>query len=103
MDPNTFTFDVDRVLEGEVDATTEVESAMSGASCGWEGMRVGDEYVVFATDDHGTLRTGLCSGNRSPDPVFLDEVEQVTGPSEPAAPDVGAVIAAILAVFAFLS
>jgi hypothetical protein len=101
-DPNTYTFLVTRVLEGEVDATTTVESAMSGASCGLEGMQVGREYVVFATDDNGVLESGLCGGTRPANPGYVERVEQVTGPAEPSTLDIAALVTAILAVFDFL-
>ena len=60
-DPATYSFDVDRVHQGEVGPSTEVRSAVSGASCGLEGMQTGSRYVVFATLDDG-LWANLCGG-----------------------------------------
>src|SRR5688500_12181274 len=52
-DPATYSFDVERVHQGEVGPSAAVRSAVSGASCGLEGMRRGSRYVVFATLDDG--------------------------------------------------
>jgi len=102
-DPNTYTFAVDQVFEGEVGAVTEVESAMSGASCGLEGMKAGRDYVVYATDDQGVLATGLCTGTGPVDLEHVETIEQVTGPGRPVAPDLGPLIIAMLSVFHFFS
>jgi hypothetical protein len=101
-DPVGYTFAVERVLKGDVDSTVEVESAMSSASCGWEGMELGGEYVVFASDDHGVLESGLCSGSRRSSPRFLAEVVGVTGRGLPPALDIGSLLAPFLVMFGFL-
>ncbi|MGB0102485.1 MAG: hypothetical protein WBP61_19560 [Nocardioides sp.] len=106
VDPTTYRFDVDRVLEGEVGATADVTSARFGASCGLEGMRVGTPYVVFAAVDGGRLQASLCGGTQPERAGFVDRVERVTGPAEPVGDDGGgtigdiaAIVAAILAIF----
>ena len=83
---------------------------MSSASCGWEGMQVGQEVRHLRHRRHdGELRTtGLCSGNRAPfDRVFLDEdrAGHRARPSRPSRPPrtSAALVAAILAVFGFSS
>lgn len=101
-DPNTFTFDVDQVFEGAVAPVAEVESAMSGASCGLEGMKTGRDYVVFATHHQDTLITGLCSGTGPVDLEHVESIEQVTGPGRPVAADLDAIFAKILAMLHFL-
>ena len=102
-DPNTYTFAVDQVFEGEIGAVTEVESAMYGASCGLEGMKTGRAYVVFATHHQGALTTGLCSGTGPVDLDHVETIEQVTGPGRPVGPDISPLIAALLAMFHFFS
>jgi hypothetical protein len=63
-DPATYTFSVDRAYKGDVDEEVAVVSAVSGASCGLEGMREGRRYVVFASQSQGddALWAGLCGG-----------------------------------------
>ncbi|MDF1605043.1 hypothetical protein [Nocardioides sp. YIM 152315] len=100
-DPVTYHFDVDRVLEGGVGATVDVASVRSGASCGLEGMREGREYVVFATTTGPALEAGLCGGTRPADAAFVAQVERRTGPARPPAPDLDAIVAAIVAFVGF--
>ena len=102
-DPNTYTFSVTRALEGEVGSSAVVESAMSGASCGLEGLAVGREYVVFATRHQGRLSSGLCSGTQEAGPALVERVAEITGAAEPPAPDVAALVAAVWTVFRFFS
>lgn len=105
-DPNTYTFSVTRALEGEVDSFAVVESAMSGASCGLEGMKVGREYVVFATHHQGRLISGLCSGTEEANPALVERVAEITdaAPPPPApAPDIAALLAPVWVVFHFFS
>ncbi|GAA4374669.1 hypothetical protein [Nocardioides caricicola] len=97
-DPNTYSFSVTRSLEGQVGAFAVVESAMSGASCGLEGMQVGREYVVFATYHRGGLVSGLCSGTQEAAPALVERVAGITGAAGRPAPDLGAVLAPIRVV-----
>ena len=48
-DPITYTVAVDAVYRGDVGSVAFFESAMSGASCGLEGMTVDRRYLVFVT------------------------------------------------------
>ena len=96
-DPATYAVAVDRVLAGRAGATVKVRSAVSGASCGLERIKVGREYVFFATrhDIEGAptraLWASLCGGTAPASPSYVAEVEAVTGegvqpgPDEPAA------------------
>jgi hypothetical protein len=79
-DPATYSFDVDRVHQGEVGPAAEVRSAVSGASCGLEGMRTGSRYAVFATRDAG-LWANLCSGTRLLRPAVARQLDRVVGPA----------------------
>lgn len=70
-DPATWTFEVSDVYKGEVAATQEIVSEVSGASCGLEIPREG-EFLVFATEQgfqmavgDGQYYAGLCGGTRS--------------------------------------
>jgi hypothetical protein len=79
-DPATYSFDVDRVHQGQVGPAAEVRSAVSGASCGLEGMRTGSRYVVFATSDAG-LWANLCGGTRLLRPAVARQLDRVVGPA----------------------
>lgn len=60
-DPVTITFEVTDVWKGEVQAETTVSTALSGASCGYEGFFVNQSYIVFAYGgDDGKLKTTSC-------------------------------------------
>lgn len=104
MDPITYVFEVDRVLEGDVPATTEVRSARFGASCGLEGMQPGAAYIVFATADGRGLEANLCGGTRTAGDPFVDRIAELTGAPTPSAPDpVASWVVALLAFFAWSS
>ena len=81
-DPATYTVAVERVLKGEAAATAEVLSAVSGASCGLEGIEIGAEYVVFAHLEGGDLWANACGGTQPASLDFVGEVEDVTGSGE---------------------
>lgn len=101
-DPTVYTFELDQALEGDVASTVEVSSARYGASCGLEGLRPGETYLVFATDRRRGLEANLCGGTQPADDAVVDRVVELTGPHDPAAPvTTGAdvVVAAILALF----
>lgn len=83
-DPATYTVEVARVLKGSAAPTSDVLSAVSGASCGLEGIELGSDYVVFATEKGDALWASLCGGTQRATPRFVADVEQVTGPGEPA-------------------
>lgn len=88
-DPATYTLEVEQVFKGESAATTQVLSAVSGASCGLENIEIGEEYVVFASPSRGELWANLCGGTRLASPSFLAELEQVTGPGSAPSDDSG--------------
>lgn len=85
-DPATYSFDVERVHQGEVGASTEVRSAVSGASCGLEGMQTGSRYVVFATLDDG-LWANLCGGTDLARPGLVRRLDRALGPARAPASD----------------
>jgi hypothetical protein len=70
-DPATWTFAVTEVYKGDVAATQEIVSSVSGASCGLEIPHTGDFYVFARTDNpmveagDGQLVADLCGGTRS--------------------------------------
>ena len=88
-DPATYAVAVDRVLSGRAGSTLEVRSAVSGASCGLEGIEVGRAYVVFATHQDvagGSTRelwASLCGGTGPASPSYVAAVAAVTGEGEP--------------------
>ncbi|HEU5036380.1 MAG TPA: hypothetical protein VFT70_05210 [Nocardioides sp.] len=84
-DPATYHFDVDAVLKGDVPSNAQVTSAVSGASCGLEGMHVYREYVVYANRGH-ELTANLCGGTAPVGPAGVERLEQVTGPAHAPGP-----------------
>lgn len=78
-DPKTYRFTVHDVTKGRAPLVAEVRSAMLGASCGLEGMRVGATYAVYATRDGDELWSGLCSGTRETAAPAIDPRPTVDG------------------------
>ena len=78
-DPATLRFHVTGVGKGRAAETTEVTTAVSGASCGLGDLAVHREYVVYA---HGsdTLSAGLCDGTGPATPAAVRRAERVVGP-----------------------
>ncbi len=93
VDPATYTVVVEEVMKGRSPATVDVRSAMSGASCGLEGIEVGREYVVFAAynDIMGkrtdVLHASLCGGTALASDSYVAEVKAAAGPGQPPEPD----------------
>lgn len=77
-DPTLYTFEVARTFAGDA-GDGVVESARSGASCGLEGMKLDQEYVVFAETtqdgDPAGLAANLCGGTARATPQLLARVE----------------------------
>ena len=90
-DPATYSFDVERVHQGDIGPSTEVRSAVSGASCGLEGMQTGSRYVVFATLDDG-LWANLCGGTDLVRPGVVRRLERAVGPARAPASDPPALV-----------
>ena len=84
-DPITYTVAVDAVYRGDVGSVALFESAMSGASCGLEGMAVDRRYLVFVTTDGSERAATSCGGTAPATPGRVDAIERLTGaPAEPA-------------------
>ncbi|CAB4962781.1 unannotated protein [freshwater metagenome] len=84
-DPITYTVAVDVVYRGDVGSVAFFESAMSGASCGLEGMAVDRRYLVFVTTDGSERAATSCGGTAPATPGRVDAIERLTGaPAEPA-------------------
>ncbi|MPZ63901.1 MAG: hypothetical protein GEU93_22130 [Propionibacteriales bacterium] len=66
MDPATLTFKVRWVHKGEAQRLQQVETAMSGASCGLE-IEGDGQFLVFAnqTRNGAALTASLCGGTRA--------------------------------------
>lgn len=84
-DPAVHTFAVDAVYVGEAPAVAHVRSAASGASCGLEGIELGERYVVFAGQGGDGLWASLCGGTAPAGAGLLAEVEAAAG--APRSPD----------------
>lgn len=84
-DPITYTVAVDAVYRGDVGSIAFFESAMSGASCGLEGMTVDRRYLVFVSTDGSKRAATSCGGTAPATPGRVDAIERLTGaPDEPA-------------------
>lgn len=87
-DPVTYTVDVEEWFKGERSDPVEVLSAMDGASCGLEGVRAGQRYVVFASESRdGELWASLCGGTAPWSADLEADVVAATGPGAPSADD----------------
>lgn len=66
MDPATLTFEVSWVHKGEAKRLQQVETAMSGASCGLE-IEGNGPFLVFANQarNDAMLTASLCGGTRA--------------------------------------
>ncbi|RCW46461.1 hypothetical protein [Paenibacillus prosopidis] len=64
-DPVKAQFEVKTVWKGKLGSQTAVYTALSSASCGYEGFEVNKEYIVFAYGDPDRLETGLCEGTKT--------------------------------------
>lgn len=83
-DDATYTLELTEVWKGEPTPTIAVLSAISGASCGIEGIAEGMTITVFARRDEGAWHTNLCSGT-GPDGEGL--AIAALGDPTPIAPD----------------
>ncbi|EFU38412.1 hypothetical protein PVOR_30428 [Paenibacillus vortex V453] len=63
-DPVVVTFEVTEVWKGELPLKTELTTAISSASCGYDQFAVGSEFLVFGYVRSGQLQTGLCDGTK---------------------------------------
>lgn len=77
-DQVTYTATLRTVLKGDPGHPLVFSSASHGASCGLEGMVVGQEYVFFVRDG----QSGLCDGTSVSTAQLIAEVEAVTGPGQ---------------------
>jgi MYXO-CTERM domain-containing protein len=120
-DPATWTFGVGEVFKGEAMAVQDVQSAVSGATCGLELPREHATVLVFANHagggvdgGDGHLEANLCGGTRlldapaafaeagrPPNPVAEPADEQTTDSTSPLPLVLGAgAVALALAAFA---
>ena len=84
-DPITYTLGVDRIYRGDFGAEVVFGSAVSGASCGLEGMVVDRRYVVFLNTDGADRTASLCGGTAPATSRLQAAVERLTGaPTQPA-------------------
>lgn len=82
-DPATYTVTVAEVFKGTAAATTYVQSAVSGASCGLEGIDPGREYILFAKARGEALWASLCGGTGRADAELVAGVVRATGDGVP--------------------
>ncbi|MGG1876149.1 hypothetical protein ABDI30_00945 [Paenibacillus cisolokensis] len=63
-EPVLVTLEVSRVWKGQVPPEVQLTTAMSSASCGYDGFHVGGEFLVMAHGEEQPLQTGLCDGTQ---------------------------------------
>lgn len=79
----TYDVEVLEVLKGEPGGTAEVLSSASGASCGLEGVVVGERRLFLVDGSRSPYAGNLCLGFG----VTQGEAERILGAPEPAAAD----------------
>lgn len=62
--PVKATLEVTAAWKGKLGKETDVYTALHGASCGYEGFALGQEFIVFAYGEPERLETGLCEGTK---------------------------------------
>lgn len=80
-DPVFYSFDVDETFKGDA-GDGVVESVRDGSTCGLEGMKIDQSYVVFATEGKdGGLGANVCGGTTVATPKLIGEVEAALAPA----------------------
>ena len=74
-----YTVAVTRTYKGSVGSSATVASAVSGASCGLEGVEAGRSYVFFTQNGGDGLEANLCGGTSLVTGERAPQVEAVTG------------------------
>lgn len=82
-DPVAYTVAVDAVYRGRVESAAVFESAMSGASCGLEGMVVDRRYVFFVSTDGSHRTASSCGGTAPATTGLVNAVERLVGAPVP--------------------
>jgi hypothetical protein len=104
----TWKFQVEEVYRGQLPATVDVKSPISGASCGFEGFAVGTKVGVLLRREGGDWQSGLCSSGEPAQLAVLGspyppagEVVQATGApaSSPESDDGGLSTGAVGAIW----
>lgn len=89
-DPVTYTVAASAVWKGDVASRFTFSSALSGASCGLEGIQQGQDLLLFATEAADGLTSSLCSGTSVATEEQVAALTDLLG--EPAAPVGGAAV-----------
>jgi hypothetical protein len=79
-DPITYTVEVDRTFKGQPSGEVKFTSAMSGASCGLEGMKLDRRYTFFLNTGGDGLTASLCGGTASANHGLETQIIRWTGP-----------------------
>ncbi|WP_183092547.1 hypothetical protein [Nocardioides stalactiti] len=75
-----YTFEVERVYDGEASATERVVTGNQGSACGLPGLQPGRRYAVYAgATDAGVLSMSSCGGTRAAGPGYVDRIERNLG------------------------
>ncbi|MZQ81206.1 hypothetical protein GQF01_03600 [Paenibacillus sp. 5J-6] len=97
-------FEVNTVWKGELSSQTMVYTALSSASCGYEGFEVNKDYIVFAYGDPDRLETGICEGTKTTASAQSELIALGEGyePSKITTPHVNRSVVIVLIVAIFL-
>lgn len=80
-DPVFYSFAIEETFKGDA-GDGVVESVRDGATCGLEGMRVDQSYVVFAAEStQGDLEANLCGGTSAATPRLVGAVRAALAPA----------------------
>jgi hypothetical protein len=87
-DPVFVTFEVSKVWKGSLEKETVVRTVRDEASCGYT-FALGNSYLVFADEDGGVIRTGLCSGTQPLNDSNAQQLDDLIRPYNPQDDDRG--------------
>lgn len=89
-DPVTYTVAASAVWKGDVQSRFTFTSALSGVSCGLEGIQQGQDLLLFATVEGDALTSSMCSGTAVATEEQVAALSELLG--DPAAPVGGAAV-----------
>lgn len=81
-DPVIVTFEVSKVWKGSLEKETVVRTVRDEASCGYT-FSLGNSYLVFADEEDGVIRTGLCSGTQPLNAANSQQLDDITQSYDP--------------------
>ncbi|QKS46103.1 hypothetical protein HUB94_17935 [Paenibacillus cellulosilyticus] len=81
-DPVFVTFEVAKVWKGSIKKETVVRTVRDSASCGYE-FSLGQSYLVFANEEDGVIRTGMCTGTQPLNDSSAQQLDDIVRSYDP--------------------